>query len=351
MPELPPALLNSRFMRAARCEPTDTTPVWIMRQAGRYLPEYMAVRSKVTFIELCKRPELAAEVTLTAREVLGVDAAILFADLLPILEPMGFDLEYLKGEGPVIHNPLQGASDVDRVKPVENVEDLGYVFDAVRRIRRDLPADIPLLGFAGAPFTLASYAIEGGGSKNYVRTKTLMMGDRGAWKALMERIVDSVARYLNAQIEAGCQAVQVFDSWAGALCPSDYRDSVAPYTKAVIDRLPPDVPVINFVTGNPALLEDQVNAGGQVIGIDWRVDLAKARRVIGPQRAVQGNLDPVSIYCDLQTLRRRAADVLEAAGSQPGHIFNLGHGGHPDMNPDHVKALVEMVHEMGTRTR
>ena len=344
--KLTPELHNSRFLRAARCEPTDATPIWIMRQAGRYLPEYMAVRSKVTFLELCKRPDLAAEVTVTARNVLGVDAAILFADLLPILEPMGFELEYQQGEGPAIHNPIQGTHDVDRVQVVEDVNSLAYVFEAVKLIRQELPAEIPLLGFAGAPFTLASYAIEGGGSKNYVRTKSLMFCDPGAWGALMDKLVESLARYLNAQIEAGCQAVQIFDSWAGCLAPADYRRFVQPHTQKLIAQLPAGVPVINFLTGNPALLADQAAAGGQVIGIDWRVDLADAWNTIGQDRAIQGNLDPVSLYSDLETLERRVRDVLAAAGGRPGHIFNLGHGVHPDMDPENVKALVRMVHEL-----
>ena len=212
-----PQLHDSRFLRAARREPTDTTPIWIMRQAGRYLPEYMAVRSKVTFLELCKTPELAAEVTLSAQRVLGVDAAILFADLLPILEPMGLELEYRPG--PAILNPVREAADVDRVSELEEMSELGFVFEAIRLIRRDLPADIPLLGFAGCPFTLASYAIEGGGSKNYIHTKKLMYGDSGAWNALMSKLTASLVRYLKAQIEAGCQAVQVFDSWVGCLSP------------------------------------------------------------------------------------------------------------------------------------
>jgi uroporphyrinogen decarboxylase len=349
MTPLTPELHNCRFLRAARCEPTDTTPVWIMRQAGRYLPEYMSVRSRVTFIELCKRPELAAEVTLTAREVLGVDAAILFADLLPILEPMGFDLDYQQGEGPVIHNPIQGPSDVDRVRGLDDVSALGFVFDAVKLIRRDLPPDIPLLGFAGAPFTMASYAVEGGGSKNYVRTKSLMWNAPAAWDALLSRLVETTIHYLRAQIAAGCQAVQIFDSWAGCLSPADYRQYVLPYTRRLIAGLPQEVPVINFLTGNPALLSAQADAGGQVLGVDWRVDLAEARRVAGPRRAVQGNLDPISLYCRLDGLRERTQAVLAAAGPQPGHIFNLGHGVLPDMNPDHVKALVRMVHELGAR--
>ena len=334
-------------MKATRLEPTDTTPIWIMRQAGRYLPEYMAVRRQVTFLELCKRPDLAAEVTLTAQRVLGVDAAILFADLLPILEPMGLDLEYAQGEGPRINNPLRSPEDIDRLRRLENVTPLSCVFDAVRLIRADLPPDIPLLGFAGAPFTLASYAIEGGGSRNYVHTKRLMYADHGAWSALMQCLTDSLVGYLIAQIEAGCQAVQIFDSWAGCLSPSDYREFVLPHMQQLIQRLPENVPVINFLTGNPALLPLQRQAGGQVIGVDWRVDLGQAWNQLGHDVAVQGNLDPVSLFADLPTLRRRAAAVLQSANGRAGHIFNLGHGVMPDMDPEHVKALVEMVHDLG----
>ncbi|MBI5759423.1 MAG: uroporphyrinogen decarboxylase [Planctomycetales bacterium] len=351
MSELNSALHNSRFLRACRREPVDTTPIWIMRQAGRYLPEYMAVRGKVSFIELCKTPTLAAEVTLTAQRVLGVDAAILFADLLPILEPMGLQLEYAQGEGPVIHNPVREAADVDRVVEINaaRLGSLDFVFETVRLVRRDLPGNIPLIGFAGAPFTLASYVIEGGGSRNYVSTKTLMYSDSGAWAALMNRLTASLIRYLNAQIDAGCQAVQLFDSWAGCLSPADYREFVLPYTKAVIAGLHSGVPVINFLTGNPALLPLCREAGGDVIGLDWRVDLADGWQTVGFDRGVQGNLDPVSLYADLPMLRRRAKAVLDAAAGRSGHIFNLGHGVLPDMNPDHVKALVKMVHEMGQR--
>ena len=343
------ALYNSRFMKAVRREATDTTPVWIMRQAGRYLPEYMAVRSKVTFMELCKTPELACEVTISARQVLGVDAAILFADLLPILEPMGLNLEYQKGEGPVIHNPIHTGRDVDRIRALDAMDSVDYVFQAIRMIRRALPNAIPLLGFAGAPFTLASYCIEGGGSKNYVRTKSLMYNDESAWNVLMSRLVDTISLYLQQQIASGCQCVQVFDSWAGCLSPSDYRRYVLPHTKRLIQQVEPFAPVINFLNGNPSLHPLQREAGGQVMGLDWRCQLDDAWKTFGYDVAIQGNMDPVSIYADLPVLKQRVADVLKSAGGRPGHIFNLGHGVMPDMNPDHVKAVVEYVPELGAK--
>lgn len=343
------SLRNSRFLRAARREPVDTTPVWIMRQAGRYLPEYRAIRDKVSFIELCKRPDLAAEATVTAVEALGVDAAILFADLLPILEPMGLNLEYVAGEGPVIHNPLRSAQDVDKLQAVTSIEPLQFVPDAVRLIRQELPADIPLIGFAGAPFTLASYAIEGGGSKNWQHCKTMMFADEGAWSALMSKLADSVTLYLKAQIEAGCQAVQLFDSWAGCLSQADYRRYVLPWSQQILSAMPDDFPVIHFLNGNPALLEAQREAGGTVMAIDWRSDLGQAWQRFGYDVGIQGNLDPVTLYADRDTIRARAKSVLDAAGQRDGHIFNLGHGVMPSMDPDNVRALVDMVHEMGTR--
>jgi len=343
------ALHNSRLMKACRREPVDCTPVWIMRQAGRYLPEYMAVRSKVTFIELCKRPDLAAQVTLDAQRILGVDAAILFADLLPMLEPMGLQLEYQKGEGPVIHNPIQSAEHVDRLKELEDVGSLQFVFDAVQLIRRDLPADVPLLGFAGAPFTLASYAIEGRGSRNYLGTKSLMYRDEGAWKILMERLARSLIRYLQAQLDAGCQAVQLFDSWAGCLSPEDYRRYALPYSRMVLDAITPHAPVIHFLTGNPALVPLQREVSGQIIGLDWRVNLGDAWETIGHDVGVQGNLDPAVLLADLPTLRRRTHDILMQAAGRPGHIFNLGHGVFPEVPPENVKSLVQMVHELSSR--
>lgn len=342
-------LQNSRFLRAARREPVDTTPVWIMRQAGRYLPEYRAVREKVTFIELCKTPELATEATVSAVKALGVDAAILFADLLPILEPMGLNLEYVTGKGPVIHNPIRTSADIDAITALENIDPLHFVPDAVRMIRQELPANIPLIGFAGAPFTLASYCIEGGGSKSYQHCKTLMFSDEGAWSTLMNKLCDSVTMYLLEQINAGCQAVQLFDSWAGCLSRDDYRRYALPYSQKILSRMPKDFPVIHFVNGNPALLELQREAGGTVMGVDWRSDIGEAWDRFGPDVAVQGNLDPITLFADLDTIRARAKAVLDSVGNRNGHIFNLGHGVLPDMNPDNVKALVEMVHEMGQR--
>ena len=341
-------LSNSRLMKAVRREPTDCTPVWIMRQAGRYLPEYMAVRSKVdSVLGLCRRPDLAAEVTVTAQQVLGVDAAILFADLPPLLIPMGFELTY--EPGPTIHNPLRLGDDIDRVRAVESAAEMGEVLETAALVRAQLPADIPLIGFSGAPFTLASYAIEGGGSRDFKHTKTLMYADPAAWDAFMQRIVASVVPYLIGQIEAGCQLVQLFDSWGGCLSPSDYRRYVLPHTRAVIEAVREHAPVINFLTGNPALLPLLREAGGDVIGLDWRVDLEDGWAAVGHDVAVQGNLDPISLFADLGTLRERTRDVLDAAEGRPGHIFNLGHGVMPDMQPENVKALVEMVHELSAR--
>ncbi len=342
-----PQLEQCRFLRAARRQPTDTTPIWIMRQAGRYLPDYRRVRDSVSFLELCKSPERAAEVTLTAQEVLRVDAAILFADLLPILEPMGFQLEYTAGDGPRISNPLRTADDLKRVRTLEDVEELGFVYETIRQVRRQLPADIPLLGFAGAPFTLASYAIEGGGSRNFLKTKRIMHSEPGLWNAFLRLLADSLARYLTRQLETGCQAVQIFDSWAGCLSPSDYRRYVLPHTQSVLARLPADSPVIHFLTGNPALLPLQREAGGTVMGLDWRMDLGEAWKTVGYDVAVQGNLDPAALLTDRNTLKAEAKRVLNAAGGRPGHIFNLGHGVYPETDAANVKALVDWVHEMG----
>lgn len=340
---------NSPFMKACRCEPTEVTPVWLMRQAGRYMKEYREVREKVSFLDLCRNPQLCSEVMCTAVRRLGVDAAIIFSDLLPILEPMGLDLEFAAGGGPVIHNPVREAADIDRVVELENVDALHYVMETVRQTRADLPDDLPLIGFAGAPFTLASYAIEGGSSRNYLHTKTLMYRDEGAWRALLQRLARSVVRYLNAQIAAGAQAVQLFDSWAGCLSVDDYRRFVLPYVQQILRDLTPGVPVINFATGNPALLPLLAEAGSCVVGIDWRIRLDAAWSTVGHGRAVQGNLDPTVLLADVDEIRRQTGQVLKQAGRRPGHIFNLGHGVMQQTPVDNVIALVDLVHEMSSR--
>ena len=265
--DLTEELRESPFMRACRREPVPYTPVWLMRQAGRYMPEYREVRARISFLELCKTPDLAAEVTVTAVQRLGVDAAIIFADILLIIEPMGIDLEFAKGDGPLIHNPVRSAADIDRLQEVQDVDSLSFVFEAIRRTRAALPNNIPLIGFCGAPFTLASYIIEGGGSKNYVHTKRLMYGDSGAWHAMMSLISRALVKYLNAQVEAGAQAVQLFDSWVGALSPDDYREYVLPHTRNVINGVTAGTPVIHFGTGTSALLELMREAGGDVAGL------------------------------------------------------------------------------------
>ncbi len=337
------------FMKACRREKADRVPIWLMRQAGRYMPEYRAVRDKIAFLDLCKNPTLCAEVMIAAVNRLGVDAAIIFADLLPILEPMGLELEFTRGDGPVIHNPLREPRDVERFVELDSVEPLDFVMQTVKLTRAGLPPEIPLLGFAGAPFTLASYAIEGGSSRNYTHAKSLLHGDSGAWDALMGRLARAVTRYLNAQVAAGAQAVQLFDSWVGCLGPEDYRRFVLPYSKAVIDGITPGVPVIHFATGNPALLPLLSQAGGHVIGIDWRINLDEAWRAIGHDKTVQGNLDPAILLSDRTTIRRHAQDILRRAAGRAGHIFNLGHGVLPQTPVDHVLALIEAVREPGTR--
>jgi uroporphyrinogen decarboxylase len=342
------ALRDSPFMRACRREPTAYTPVWLMRQAGRYMREYREVRALIGFLELCKTPDLAAEVTVTAAERLNVDAAIIFADILLILEPMGIDLEFAREQGPVIHNPVRAKSDVERLREIETVESLDYVFEAIRRTRRALRPNIPLIGFAGAPFTLASYIIEGGSSRNYVHTKSLMYGDAGAWHAMMSLIARGLSKYLNAQIEAGAQAVQLFDSWVGCLSVDDYREYVLPHTRAVIENIKPGTPVIHFGTGTAALLELMREAGGDVIGLDWRVDLGDAWQRLGDV-AVMGNFDPVALFASQDFIRAQAKRILERAGGRPGHIFNLGHGILPETPVENVIALIEAVHEMSQK--
>ncbi|MEM8607746.1 MAG: uroporphyrinogen decarboxylase [Myxococcota bacterium] len=333
----------SVFLQACRREPTPYTPIWIMRQAGRYQPEYRALREKVSFIELCKTPELACEVTVRAVDQLGVDAGIIFADILLILEPLHIGFEFTDDAGPKILSPVRTGAQIDAVaEEIDAAESLSYVMNAIRITKRAL--DVPLIGFAGAPFTLASYAIEGGGSKNYFETKKLMYSDEALWNTLMEKFSNAIARYLVAQIDAGADAVQLFDSWVGCLSPADYRRYVLPHTRAIFEQLPKTVPAIHFGTGNPSLYPAMKEAGGDVIGIDWRISIADTWSTLGDDVAIQGNMDPAALLSSTEALQSSAGKVLESAGRRPGHIFNLGHGIMPQASVAQAKALVDYVH-------
>jgi len=342
---MPDACHDSPFLKAARREAVPHTPVWLMRQAGRYLPEYRELRGKVSFLGLCKDPALCAEVMIKTVQRLGVDAAILFSDLLLILEPMGLDLGFPTGEGPVLRNPIRTAADLDRLHELQDMEQLSFVVEAVRQTRAGLPRHIPLIGFAGAPFTLAAYAIEGGSSRDYRVTKALMYSDAGAWDVLMGRIARSVALYLNAQIDAGAQAVQVFDSWVGCLGVDDYRRFVLPHSRAVIEKIRPGVPVIHFATGNPALVPLMSEAGGSVIGVDWRLRLDDAAGMVHAEQGLQGNLDPAVLFAPRDEVCRRVRAMLAQSAGRPGYIANLGHGVLPHTPVDNVLAMIDAVHE------
>jgi uroporphyrinogen decarboxylase len=363
---------RSRFLRACRREQVDRTPVWFMRQAGRYMPEYRAVRERHSLLEIVKTPELAVEVTLQPIEAFQVDAAIIFADLLPPLEGMGLRLTFEKGEGPVIHNPVRSSADITNLRVPDPRESVRYTLDAVRLAKRELAGRVPLIGFAGAPFTLASYAIEGGGSRDYRRTKLLMYREPDAWRTLMEKLSALVADYAAAQIEAGADAVQIFDSWAGALSPDDYADYVLPYVQNLIatiksselptassrpsaahrddftvgtdDRELPRAPVIYFGTNMNGMLSQLRQTGADVVGVDWRVRLDDAWAQLGPGVAVQGNLDPMTLFAPWPEIERRARDILDRAAGRPGHIFNLGHGILTETPVENVARLAEFVH-------
>jgi uroporphyrinogen decarboxylase len=335
--------VNDRFLKACRREPTDCTPVWFMRQAGRYMAEYRAIRAKNTLLEICKTPELATQVTLQPIAKLGVDAAILFSDLLVPLTPLGIDFDFVQGEGPQISNPIRSERDIDALRPVEPRESLAFTLEAIRLLRGEL--SVPLIGFAGAPFTLASYAIEGGPSKNFEKTKALMYDQPAVWHRLAEKLSVCVADYLVAQVEAGAQAVQLFDSWVGALAPSDYRELVAPHTRRILDALEgKGVPRIIFGTGTTGLLRD-LKPGAEVVGLDWRVELDRGWDMLGADVAVQGNLDPLALFAPRDVLFVKADAILEQAAGRPGHIFNLGHGILPTTPVDNVAALVAHVHQ------
>lgn len=337
--------MHDRFLRACRREPTDVTPVWFMRQAGRYMPEYRKLREKHTLMDIVRHPELALEVTLQPMR-LGVDAAILFADILVVLEPMGVPFEFVKGEGPVVHEPVRTVSDIEALRVFEPAEDLSHIMEAVKLIRGELDGKTPLIGFAGAPFTVASYLIEGGKSRDYRTTKKLMWTEPEAWNALMTKVSEVTRRYLRAQIEAGAQAVQLFDSWIGSLAVEDYLSHVQPHVRRILqDVEQTGVPVIHFGTGTATLLEHQRDAGGTVIGVDWRMPLPVAWDLLGSDVAVQGNLDPLLLCAPPAVATKRAKEILQLVDGRPGHIFNLGHGIIPETPVDTVKAVVDAVHD------
>jgi len=342
-------MINERFLKACRREPVDCTPVWFMRQAGRYMAEYRALRAKHSILELCKTPELAAQVTLQPIDRFPLDAAIIFADILLPLEPMGLSLEFAAGEGPVIHNPVRNQADVERLNVIDGGE-LDYVAEAIRQARRALNGRVPLIGFAGAPFTLASYAIEGGSSRNYLLTKQLMYCEPKAWHQLMDKFARVITGYLRRQIKAGAQAIQLFDSWVGCLSVGDYVEYVMPHVQLIFEGLKREgVPMIHFGTGTSAMLPQMREAGGDVIGVDWRIHLDEAWATVGHDVAVQGNLDPLTLFAPLHEIERRVADILRRAGGRPGHIFNLGHGILPTTPIEHVAATIDMVHNLSQR--
>jgi len=339
------APMSSRFLEACRRRPTDYRPVWFMRQAGRYMKQYRDIRAKHSILAICKRPELAAQVTLQPIEVLDVDAAIIFADLLLPVEPMGLKLEFVAGEGPVIENPVRNTNDVDSLS-ISNTDDLGYVGEAIRMVAAALAGRVPVIGFVGAPFTMASYMIEGGPTRTFLRTKKMMYRDETLWRRLMGKIVDVLGPFALMQVAAGARAIQVFDSWVGALGADDYVRYVAPYSRALIERIRTSgVPVVHFGTGTGGFFRELHAAGGDVIGIDWRVNIDQAWMDISYRSAIQGNLDPAVLFAPLPELRSRVHELLRRTGSRPGHIFNLGHGILPETPVDHVKAVVGFVRE------
>jgi uroporphyrinogen decarboxylase len=336
------------FLRACRRQPVERVPVWLMRQAGRYMPEYRALRKKHSMLELCRTPELAAEVTLQPISRYDLDAAIIFADILLPLEGLGVGFEFSASEGPVVERPVRTPEDAAAVKPFDPAVELGYVLEAIKLVRRELEGRVPLIGFAGAPFTLASYMIEGGSSKNYLHMKSFMYQHPRAWDRLMRAISEVTRDYLAAQIEAGAQAVQLFDSWVGSLSPEDYRQFVLPHSARVLEGLAEyNVPRIHFGTNTATLLETMKQAGGEVLGVDWRLPIERAREIIGPDFAVQGNLDPVTLMAPRELLVERVQSILERADAKNGYIFNLGHGILPPTPMESIDAVIETVHAFG----
>jgi uroporphyrinogen decarboxylase len=344
-----PGVRDSRFLRACRRESVDRTPVWFMRQAGRYMAEYRALRQNYTLLQLCRTPDLATEVTMQPLRRIELDAAILFSDLLLPLEPMGIPFDFVKGEGPSIEKPIRNSSDIDAIAVIDPRESLAFTFEAIRLIKRELADRTPLIGFAGAPFTLASYAIEGGHSNNFALTKSLMYGDPSAWHRLADKLATVVADYLVAQIDAGVDAVQVFDSWVGALNEADYREFALPHTQKIFAAIGTRVPTIHFGVHSASILHVMREAGGDVIGADWRIPLDQAWERIGADRGIQGNLDPTLLLGPRERLLAGVQDVLTRARNRAGHIFNLGHGLLPMTPVESVQAVARYVHEHSAR--
>lgn len=336
---------DSIFVRACKAEPVPVTPVWFMRQAGRYMAEYRAVRKKYSLIEICKKPKVASEVTITAAEALGVDAAIIFADLLLPLEVMGLDFHFEAGEGPVIQKPLRSKSDIGKLR-TDRAAELGYVGEAIREVVKHFGSKLPVIGFCGAPFTLASYMIEGGGSRNYIETKKMMYRSPGAWDELMRKLVAVLSEYAAEQVRAGADVLQIFDSWVGCLSVEDYRRYVLPQSMELVRNLQrTGAPIIYFGTDTATLLPSMKETGAEVIGLDWRIPLDEGWASLNHRGAVQGNLDPVLLFAEWKELKTRAEDILHRANGRPGHIFNLGHGIMPETPVDNVRDLAKFVHE------
>jgi len=334
---------KNRFLEACRLQKTDCTPVWFMRQAGRYMKAYRNIRERYSLMEMFKTPEIAAEITLQPVRAFQVDAAIIFADILLPLEGMGIEFDF--APGPVIHNPVRSSKNVDALRIADPDADLGFVLQSLRTVRAEIEGEVPLIGFAGAPFTLAVYAIEGGSSSNCLATKEFMYHNRAYWDLLMEKLSRTVTGFLKAQVNAGAQVVQLFDSWVGSLSPSDYREYVLPHMRSVFGELRQEgIVSIHFGTGTAGLLPLMAEAGGEVIGVDWRVSLRHARQQLGAKHGIQGNLDPALLFAPRDVLFRKASDVLDQASGMPGHIFNLGHGILPGTPEDSVRALVDFVH-------
>ncbi|MGA9356337.1 MAG: uroporphyrinogen decarboxylase [Terriglobales bacterium] len=336
---------NSLFVRAAKAQPTERTPIWLMRQAGRYMAEYRAVREQYSLIEICKKPQVAAQVTIEAAEILGVDAAIIFADLLLPLEVMGMPFHFAAGEGPKIETPIRSAEDIKKLR-TDRAGELGYVAEAVKLVCRHFGDRLPVIGFCGAPFTLASYMIEGGSSRNYIHTKKMMYSAPDAWNELMTKLVAVTSEYSAEQVRAGADTIQIFDSWVGCLSVEDYRRYVLPHSTALVRRLQKSgVPIIYFGTDSATLLPSMQETGAEVIGLDWRTPLEEGWKSLGYRGAVQGNLDPVLLFAEWKEVKTRAEDVLRQAGGRAGHIFNLGHGILPETPVENVKALCDFVRE------